>query len=133
MISKNEILHALEKEGKVPFDDPTNRDQYFLRARLRQTIFPRLNQEFGKEVQNNLIEIGEEASELVNYFQARLFSLLDSLIRGPWGISMDFQAEIPIHFIEMKYFIRLLCQKEQFFISREMINQIADALRRKSK
>jgi tRNA(Ile)-lysidine synthase len=128
-ISKDEILHSLAQENLVAFEDPTNHHLHFLRARLRKTIFPRLNQEFGKQVQKNFIEIGEESAELVNFFESRLQPLLcNQLIQGPWGSYLDLQNHLPETVLETKFLLRLLCKNQGFFISREIIEGAAKAL-----
>ena len=127
-IAKCEILQTLAQEGLQAFDDPTNHHLHYLRARLRETIFPRLNQEFGKQVQKSFIEIGEEVHELVSYFESRLVPLLDQMIQGPWGIHLDLQNHLPATLLEIKYLLRLLCARQGFFLSREIINQAAIAL-----
>lgn len=128
-ISKDEILQMLIQENLQAFDDPTNRYLKFLRARLRETIFPRLNQEFGKKVQNSFIEIGKEVDELTSYFKDRVAPLLNECIEGPWGIYLDLQKSLPGTLIEIKYLLRLLCEKQKFFLSREILEQAAQALR----
>lgn len=126
--TKKEIQESLSQANIKAFEDPTNRHVQFLRARLRQTIFPRLNQEFGKQVQNSFLEMGKEAQELVDYFDARLSFLLENVIQGPWGICLDLQNLMPASRVELKYLIRLLCQKQGFFLSRPIIEQAAEAL-----
>ncbi len=127
-VSKKEIQEMLAQKEKAGFEDSTNRHLHFLRARLRETIFPRLNQEFGKQVQKSFIEIGQEARELVQYFENRLVSRLDSMSQGPWGTYLDLQAHLPENLIEIKYLLRLLCSKLEFFLSREIIEQASIAL-----
>jgi tRNA(Ile)-lysidine synthase len=127
-VSKSEIRETLVKEGLQAFEDPTNRDLHFLRARLRETIFPWLNQKFGKQVQKSFIEISEEAQELVSYFELRLAPLLDHLIQGPWGVYLDLQNHLPVSLVEIKYLLRLLCARQFFFLSRMIIEKAAKAL-----
>lgn len=127
-VSKKNILHMLTQQGIEGFDDPTNQQEQFLRARLRHTIFPWLNQHFGKQVQQSFIEIGEEAQDLIHYFETRLTPILKQQQRGPWGIYLDLQIVLPTTLLEIKYLLRLLCSQQQFFLSRELIKQIAQAL-----
>jgi tRNA(Ile)-lysidine synthase len=127
-ISKSEIQQTLAQGHIQAFEDPSNRHPQFLRARLRETIFPRLNQEFGKQVQKSLATMGKEAQELTGYFNARLMPLLEHFIPGPWGIYLDLQTLMPESLLEIKYLLRLLCQQQGFFLSREIIEQAAQAL-----
>lgn len=129
-LSKNEIQQALDQEHIKSFDDPTNRQLAFLRARFRESLFPRLNQEFGKEVQQSFIEIAEEAGDLRNFFEKRLNFLLENVHRGAWGSYFDFQETLPAELIEIKFLLRMICEREKFFLSRSLIEQAALALQR---
>jgi tRNA(Ile)-lysidine synthase len=126
--SRKEIEQMLAQQERQGFEDPTNRHLQFLRARLRETIFPKLNQEFGKQVQKSFVEIGEEAQELVDYFESRLAPLLSQMRQGPWGMYLDLQANLPESLLEIKYLLRLVCAKLGFFLSRVIIEQAAIAL-----
>jgi tRNA(Ile)-lysidine synthase len=129
-LTKNEIQKALAKENIQAFEDPSNRHLQFLRARLRETIFPRLNREFGKQIQKNLSIIGKEAQELTEYFDERLSPLLKLQVQGPWGKFLDLQKIIPtLSLLEIKYLLRGLCKQQGFFLSREMIEQAARSLK----
>ena len=127
-VSKKEIIRDLDKQEQKAFDDPTNRHLHFLRARLRETIFPRLNQEFGKCVEKNMYEIGEEARELADYFQKRIAPLVAKGVERTEGFYWDFQECLPESLIEIKFLIRLICEKHSFFLSREMVTQMAQVL-----
>ncbi len=101
-----------------------------MRARLRQTIFPWLNQAFGKQVQTNVIQISEEAQEIVHYFDQRLDHLFNHVVKGPWGTYLDLKEFLPLIPLEIKYLLRLLCAKQQFFLSRSIIEEGTQALLR---
>lgn len=127
-IAKSEIQKLLSEKQIKAFEDPSNRHVQFLRARLREVIFPRLNQEFGKKIQNNLIVAAKDAQELIDYFDARLEPLLKTLVKGPWGIYLDLQSLMPTNLLEVKYLLRLLCRKSGFSPSRDIIERAAQAL-----
>lgn len=129
-ISKKEIQKALIENHLTPFEDPTNHNLCFLRSRLRKSIFPKLNRNFGKDVQKSLIEIGKEMGELSDYFENHLNPLLDSTVRGPWGSYLDLQYTLPEHLLEIKFLIRLFNSKEGCFFSREIIEQVSQALKK---
>ena len=55
-------------EHSIPYlEDPTNKDTAFLRARMREVVFPFLRQSFGKEFDNSLLRICHEAADLEQY------------------------------------------------------------------
>ncbi len=70
--SKEELAAWLERKQLAAFDDPTNRDPRFLRARMREQLLPALAQVFGKEVQNNLCRLGEAAHEIQAYLRKKI-------------------------------------------------------------
>lgn len=127
-LTKNQILATLEGESTHPFDDKTNKDLYYLRARMRENIFPWLNEAFGKNIENSFIRIGEEAEELIHYFDERLSPLLKGMQIGPWGVYLDLEAALPTSLLEIKYLLRLLCAEQKFILSRQIIEQAAQAL-----
>ncbi len=127
-ISKNDIQKALSQDNIQSFTDPSNRDCRFLRARLRENIFPHLNKEFGKKVQNSFIAIKKDAQELVDYFDSLLSPILKYAIQGPWGIFLDLRKYLPMASLEIKYLLRLICRKKDFFLSRDIIEQVTQAL-----
>jgi tRNA(Ile)-lysidine synthase len=58
------IVQWLHEEGLSYFQDPTNTDERFLRARMRQTIFPFLRNSFGKEFDSSVYRVSEEVALL---------------------------------------------------------------------
>jgi tRNA(Ile)-lysidine synthetase-like protein len=70
-VSKKDVLDFLEKRNLVPFIDPTNEDPSYLRARLRQEVFPFLEKSFGKKVKENLQYLSERSYELQNYLDQK--------------------------------------------------------------
>lgn len=127
-VTKREIQQFLSQRNQHPFEDPTNHQLHYLRARFRETIFPRLNREFGKQVEMSFINIGKDAQELACYFEERLVPLTHSLKEGPWGFYLNLQNTLPESLLEIKYLTRLLCTRQQFFLSREITEQVARAL-----
>lgn len=127
-VTKKEIKEFLARENLLPFEDSTNKDVQFLRARFRESLFPRLNEEFGKEIQNSLARIGEEAQELTAFFEERLNPLLQQQQLGPWGVLLDLQDCLPATQLETKFLLRQFCRAHGFFLSRTLIDQAAAAL-----
>ncbi len=58
---KEILLNFLEKKKIAFFEDQTNKNLHYLRARMREEIFPFLEEKFGKQVRNSLCRLGEEA------------------------------------------------------------------------
>lgn len=126
--SKAEIAAAIPQNSILPFDDSSNRDVRFLRARMRESILPGLSQVFGKDVIGSLVAIGQDAGELTSYFDERLRPLLEGEVEGPFGCMLDLQEKMPSGVLEIKYLLRLICKERRFFLSRELVAQGATAL-----
>lgn len=128
-LPKSEIRRWLAAHHLIPFEDKTNEDPSFLRARMRKEILPWLNETFGKKVDNSLVLIAEESQELKAYLDARIEPLWMKIERGPLGLLIDLtDSGLPL--VELKHFIRELAKKEQFFISREELKWVAEALQK---
>lgn len=129
--TKKEIELFLTKHVISAFQDSTNQDERFLRARIRGSLFPYLNQLFGKQVQNNLLYIGEEASEINTYFSEKFSGLINSEKKGPWGVFFDLRGKVPESCLEVKFVVKILLQKHVSMASRAVLEDLAEALMKK--
>lgn len=127
-VSKKDLENYLNELGVIPFDDSSNKNPRFLRARMRETILPRLNQEFGKEIQNPLINLSHDAKELKDYFDAKITPFLASVKRGPFGILLNLHDHQELKKVEIKHLIHTLAESEGIFLSREMIDTASSML-----
>lgn len=121
-VSKKEIYEWLNKQEIVPFEDSTNHDCRFLRARMRHAILPLLAQEFRKEVTLPLRALSEDMQEIRAYFDEHLTPLFNQSLRGPWGLYFDFR-NFSLKPLEIKYLIRKFCEREGFLLSRPALGQ----------
>jgi len=121
-ISKKAILEWLQERRIKFFDDYTNRDQQFLRARMREGIVPQLSHAFGKEISGGLLQLGEEARELKLHLDELCIPILQKVEAGPMGLMLDLN-DCSSHYL-LKHLIRQLSQD----LSREQLNLAADFL-----
>ncbi len=112
--TKKEILEL----DLQPILDPTNRDQKFLRGRLREQILPDLARQFGKEIGGNLRLLAERAGELGEYLDRKVAMV--NREEGPWGVYYDLTG---LERIEARHFL----QKIGSF-SREELEMALDVL-----
>lgn len=127
-ISKKEIYSFMSQQKALFFEDRSNCDLRFLRARMRETIFPWLNEHFGKQIEGNFAKIGEEAQELADYFDQRLKKISEDFIEGDLGSYWDLQTSLPSYLLEIKYLLRLINKQRGILFSRSVIEQAAQAL-----
>jgi tRNA(Ile)-lysidine synthase len=126
--SKKEISEFFEDSHMHPFQDPTNHELKFLRARFRENIFPVLNQHFEKKIEKNFVYLAEEANELIAYFDEKIDHILPSVQKGPWGIYINLKKNPLQNHVEIKYMLRKIATINDFFLSREIINEIAETI-----
>jgi tRNA(Ile)-lysidine synthase len=126
-VSKNEIQQWILAHQYQPFEDKTNEDPRYLRARMRQRIIPWLSQEFGKEVVGPLQAMSQDLGELREYFDERLAPLFKQVKNGPFGAYLNLQT-VRLSNVELKYLIRKVCEEEALTLSRSILNQSVNFL-----
>lgn len=130
--SKKEIKQWLKERGFVPFEDRTNVDPKFLRARFRTRIIPQLSQDFGKNIDASLQRLGHEAEELKAYLDHQLKETIETISQGPFGTCLDLSHNCPSTDLELKYLIRKVLEKENVTLSWPLILEASQKLRAKS-
>lgn len=125
-LSKQTIQNWLKKESITPFEDATNQDERFLRARLRQSILPLLNQQFGKQIDSSLIAMSEEAVEISDYLDHQIQPWLNQVFEGPLGLYIDLQDDHPILPIELKQLIRRISERQHLSFPRSLLKQAVE-------
>ena len=125
-VRKAELANWSKMRGLEPFDDSTNRDRRFLRARMRTEILPSLSKSFGKEVGKNLLRLGETASEINEYLeeQTQPYFAPERLIIGPFGTLWDLSTLFPLKSLELKYALKKFFVKESISLSHSSFEQI---------
>lgn len=127
---KTQLLDFLAKIGADPFIDSSNFDPRYTRVRLRQSILPIVEEEFGKNIQVNLARFGTEAHEL-NIFLNHYLAPYLARIEQKKGVSfLKLQESLPR--FALKGLVKQAAQQELgITLSRSMIEQIVEALETK--
>lgn len=84
-LEKQDLLKVAQDRSLSYVEDATNRDERFLRARMRQTIFPMLDVTFPKSWQKGLDQIGCYSEELWHDLQKSLQGTTITPIPGLGG------------------------------------------------
>lgn len=113
--SKETIRAYLKENGLRPIDDPTNRDEKYLRARMRIELIPLLEEKFGKKIGSSLIRLGHYSAELEEYLEGKTIPA----IVGPFGTMWDFSGAHPI---EIRYTLA------RYKLSKPIMDQLIAAL-----
>lgn len=122
---KKAILHWLQDRQIAYFDDSTNRDLRYLRARMREKMIPLLEESFGKGIAKNLCRLGEEAEELRGYF----FELNRPLLcRGVREGGLDLKPHLPLTRIQLRFLFKEWARQIGVVLPRELLEGAISAL-----
>lgn len=88
-VSKEEIKAFLEEQHIPHFQDPTNEDTRFMRAKMRKDLFPFLKNTFGKNIEKPLVRIASESALLHDFLEKRTDPLFKKGQWGPLGFYID--------------------------------------------
>lgn len=127
-LSKQEIIAWLQARDLVPFEDYTNNDDKFLRARMRSTMIPWLSEAFGKKVSDPLRHLGTEALEWRDYLDSKIEPYGQQIVYGPVGMYLDLSNQMPTALLELKALVRLFCEKGGVLPSRQIVDDAAGAI-----
>ena len=128
---KRSLLDYATAENISFFDDPTNKDTAFLRARMRESIFPFLRREFGKEFENNVAAISEEASLLRSYFDEKMKWVVEGCVESDLGFFFNVE-KVELHPLEWMECMRVILEKTGSMLSRSQIGEAVSFLTQKS-
>jgi tRNA(Ile)-lysidine synthase len=126
-LSKKQLLAWSDELPFTPFNDATNQDERFLRARMRRTIIPSLEDIYGRNVSDNLCLLGEAAAELDSYLRERTAAHLQRVVPGPFGEMLDLTRISHALYcprLEMRYMLKLFCESRGVGLSREALETL---------
>ncbi|MCH9633421.1 MAG: tRNA(Ile)-lysidine synthase [Chlamydiae bacterium] len=128
--SKESILKWLEEQGYTYLLDKTNLDEAFLRARMRKTLIPSIEQSFGKNVRKNLTKHANSAELIEDYLKIKTASRVKT-IEGKCGSYTDCSKE-DLHLLEIQYIVRMLFHNKKVTLSFAELENISKHLKMKS-
>lgn len=123
--SKEELRSYLNEKNISYIEDPTNEDSRFLRGRMRTSILPRLAEEFGKGISENLYQLSIRANEWQDYLERKTEELWKGLKRGPIGSYIDVGLLKGSEKLEIRYFVQKFLKKEGVSSSRDVLEKVA--------
>lgn len=128
--TKLELKKYVSKKGISYVEDPTNLETRYTRVRIRHQILPKLSQDFGKSVFNNLVELSKRSEELLSYFKKTL--PYPEKTSGPFGNAYDFNPLSLTHPLEWKVLLLLIIKEEKIVFSNRVLEDIMRSLQKKS-
>jgi len=110
-LRKKVLQTYLEKKGSPFFDDASNRDTTYLRARMRQILFPTLEKQFGKNIGKNFCRLSHLFQDVATYLHEKKERLEQKMVTGPFGSYLENPKGYPR--LEMRFFVEewARCQK----------------------
>lgn len=127
-VTKDELINWLGERGLAGFEDATNQDPKYLRARMRVQIFPTLEKMFGKQIAGNLHRLGASAQELEEYLDRKIAAYFSCLRREEGRICIDLTPFFPLEKVEFRAFFKKWMQQEAIFLSHANIEMVYELL-----
>jgi len=115
--NKGKILSWLKMQGLEGIDDHTNQDTKYLRARMREVIFPGIEKQFGKGIGRNLHRLGSSFQELRDYLDLRVDRYFSGIQQTKKGCSIELAPFYPLEKVEFKHFMQLFCLESRLSLS----------------
>lgn len=125
---KKDLETWLAKRGLRGFQDPTNHDPAFLRARMRTQILPQLREQFGKEISSNLLRLGKTFERVKEMMESDVEEALKLVERDARGISLKIPESFPR--LKRSALLKRFLQEEDFFLSYECFEAVLALLQK---
>jgi tRNA(Ile)-lysidine synthase len=126
-VSRKDLLLWNEKKGVSYLTDYTNHDLHFLRPRMREKLFPEIENWFGKNVQKNLADLAEEFSFLKHFWKDRVQKLLLYKEEGAFGFFLPLM-EMGLSVFERQELIREALKEKGICLGRPTLRKIEEIL-----
>lgn len=127
-VPKSDIRDYMLKNGIRFFEDRTNRDEKYLRARMRHSLFPLVSDLFGKSITGPLIRLSRESAVLNDFFDRRTDALFGL---GKWnglGYFHDLSQGEGLHLAEAMHLLGRVLKKLGGTLSKSQKEDAAQAL-----
>lgn len=122
-VSRKELISYLKKNKITYFNDATNENTKYLRAKMRKDIFPFLQKNFNKQILDNLKILSIRSTDLDSYLETKLQHFFNKLKKCPLGVCIDLKDVK--HILELKYILKKISFDEKIDLSRDIIEQLS--------
>ncbi|MFY7842654.1 MAG: tRNA lysidine(34) synthetase TilS [Rhabdochlamydiaceae bacterium] len=127
-ISKREIESYIKNEKLSYIDDHTNYDETYLRARMRGTILPFLENSFGKNVSKPLCDLASLFQKLDDYFSDKLEPFLSLVETVDNRETMDLKLLSFLKPFEIELFIQKWFSSRRLYVSKVVLRDIIESI-----
>jgi tRNA(Ile)-lysidine synthase len=122
---KKEILAYAMKDKVLFFEDPSNTDIRFLRARFRQKLMAEIRSSFGKAINNSVLHISTELSEIQEFLENDFFGNQERIRKCETHISYDIKG---LAVAQLRFGIKQICKDLGESINREQMRIILESI-----
>ncbi len=112
------------------FEDPSNRDTRFLRARMREKLLPSLEENFGKKVDQSLNRLAKQSSELADFMEQYL--LEKNFTTSHFSFGKAIVEELDVHPFVLSYLVKDFLRSENETLSSKCIALICNGILNKA-
>lgn len=129
-VRKEDLISFLQNQNLQYFHDETNEDEKYLRARMRKTILPDLENQFGKNISNNLLFFAEQSRELNEYLDRKIAPYYENYYEGKLGSYLDLSGIDISAFdkVELMHLLQSLSVRHNLGLSRSLKLRVFEAL-----
>ncbi len=94
-------------------EDETNNDPNFLRNRMRSTIVPTLEGQFGKAITEVLLQFAQQSRKLYSYLESKTAHIRPLASQGPFGFYWEAEVLSALETLELEFFLRQIYSLEK--------------------
>jgi len=120
-VPRSAIEAYLTERSLSSLSDPTNRDSRYLRARMRLSLLPQLEEAFGKSIFKNLLLLATRSQELDRYLARRVKEV--KMDKGPFGIWIEGEY---LERVELRYLLQQVAHEERIVFSRDVLEALLE-------
>lgn len=92
--TKKAVVDYLEKNGIKYFIDPTNFGTGNLRAKMRSSLLPLLEEEFGKNITASVCDLGDQIEGLSSYLDREISKIETIAVKGVMGVFYPYKPGV---------------------------------------
>ncbi|MCH9617089.1 MAG: tRNA(Ile)-lysidine synthase [Chlamydiia bacterium] len=100
--TKKAVIEYLDKRNIEYFVDPTNFGTENLRAKMRGSLLPVLEKEFGKNIVSSVCDLGDQVDRMAKYIDGEVSKIEGIGVEGIFGVFYPYKENIsPFLFTEL--------------------------------
>lgn len=123
-LPKKKLIDVLRTLGIRFIEDETNRDERYLRARMRQKLFPWIEEIFGKNIVAPLLTLSEDSKELAQYLHQQAQPFLANICDQEDAVCLPMPEELMKQPFLAKFVCKEFFRRAGFTVTRHFIQTV---------